>query len=592
MLGTVVLPVLLSAEADHDEQLASSSFKPIWDILNALKSHDSELSDELDRFRTELGRTGHIGGGPSRVRFDLPLDIELTYPDFREHLIVAVVEQTTSTWQWWFGQLESFVKAHGHALVPDEYQQNGIQLGKWITKQRAKHNRGHLPKDKVKRLESLKGWSWDPIEDQWNSAFRELKSFLKAHGHARVPQHYRQNGIQLGTWIGKQRAKHNRGHLPKDKVKRLESLKGWSWDPREDSWNSSYQELKSFLKAHGHARVPDEYQQNGIQLGTWISTQRNKYKRGRLPVDKAKRLESLRGWSWGPHKDQWNSAFQELKSFLKAHGHARVPQHYRQNGIQLGTWITNQRAKHNRGHLPKDRVKRLESLKGWSWGPHKDQWNSAFQELKSFLKAHGHALVPQRYRQNGIQLGTWVNTQRNKYKRGHLPKDKVKQLESLKGWSWDPIEDQWNSSYQELKSFLKAHGHARVPARHRQNGIELGTWVSTQRIKYKRGRLPVDKAKRLESLRGWLWDPREDQWNSAFRELESFVKAHGHALVPKHYRQNGIQLGTWITNQRAKHNSGHLPKDRVIRLESLKGWSWNGPRTSRTKSVPRGRRNQ
>jgi hypothetical protein len=412
--------------------------------------------------------------------------------------------------------LESFVKAHGHALVLEDYQQNGIQLGVWVSLQRASHKRGQLPKDRITRLESLAGWSWDPIEDRWNSAYQELKSFVTARGHALVPGDYQQNGIRLARWVAGQRANHKRGRLPKDRITQLESLAGWSWDPYEDQWNSAYQELTSFVKAHGHTLVPQSYRQNGIELGTWVSTQRIKYKRGRLPKDKVKRLESLKGWSWDPREDRWSSSYQDLKSFVKAHGHALVPEDYQQNGIQLGTWVSGQRANHKRGQLPKDKVKLLQSLTGWSWDPIEDRWNSAYQELKFFVNANGHALVPQSYRQNGIRVGVWIGKQRANHKRGRLPKDKVKLLESLKGWSWDPIEDQWNSAYQELKSFVKAHGHALVSASYRQNGIRLGSWIVTQRTVYKGGRLPKDKIKLLQSLKGWSWNPREITWDSSF----------------------------------------------------------------------------
>ena len=44
--------------------LEASEFKPIWDVLEALKSHDDRLSDELDQLRIELGakRKRSIGG--------------------------------------------------------------------------------------------------------------------------------------------------------------------------------------------------------------------------------------------------------------------------------------------------------------------------------------------------------------------------------------------------------------------------------------------------------------------------------------------------------------------------------------------------
>jgi predicted helicase len=54
-LGTIVLPVFIEQADDAEEALEASEFKPIWDVLEALKLHDDRLSDELDQLRIELG---------------------------------------------------------------------------------------------------------------------------------------------------------------------------------------------------------------------------------------------------------------------------------------------------------------------------------------------------------------------------------------------------------------------------------------------------------------------------------------------------------------------------------------------------------
>jgi predicted helicase len=238
-LGTIVLPVLLPTGTNQHELLDSSSFKPIWEILNALKSHDSELGEELDQLRTELGRTTRIGGNPPKIRLDLPRDIELTYPHFREHLILAIVERTTTSWDWWFGLAQAFAKEFRSISIIGERRYKGHDLGGWAEKQRADSHSGTLDKVRATRLLSLPGWSWDPLEDQWNSNYEELKSFAKKHGHATVPDAHQQNGIRLGKWIGKQRIAYKRGRLAKDKVTKLQDVKGWSWSGRNSSRTKS-----------------------------------------------------------------------------------------------------------------------------------------------------------------------------------------------------------------------------------------------------------------------------------------------------------------------------------------------------------------
>ncbi len=53
--GTIVLPVFLKADEDVESTIEASNFKPIWDVLDALKAHDDVLADELDQIRTETG---------------------------------------------------------------------------------------------------------------------------------------------------------------------------------------------------------------------------------------------------------------------------------------------------------------------------------------------------------------------------------------------------------------------------------------------------------------------------------------------------------------------------------------------------------
>jgi predicted helicase len=54
-IGTIVIPVFIEQADDAQAALEASEFKPIWDVIEALKSHDDRLSNELDQLRIELG---------------------------------------------------------------------------------------------------------------------------------------------------------------------------------------------------------------------------------------------------------------------------------------------------------------------------------------------------------------------------------------------------------------------------------------------------------------------------------------------------------------------------------------------------------
>ena len=96
--GTIVLPVFLADGDDPDTVISATNFKPVWEVLKALKAHDESLDKQLDEFRTSLGRSdGRISDRIDKVIFDLPVEMP---SDFASKLTTRLVEAVTSS--WWF----------------------------------------------------------------------------------------------------------------------------------------------------------------------------------------------------------------------------------------------------------------------------------------------------------------------------------------------------------------------------------------------------------------------------------------------------------------------------------------------------------
>jgi predicted helicase len=104
--GTIVIPVFVGAGEDPDAALDDSAFKPVWDVIRALRAHDAELAEQLDLLRRELGRGASTVTIPPRLHLDLPARIGL---NFASAFGLRLVEQTTSPWEFWLGLLEAFV---------------------------------------------------------------------------------------------------------------------------------------------------------------------------------------------------------------------------------------------------------------------------------------------------------------------------------------------------------------------------------------------------------------------------------------------------------------------------------------------------
>jgi len=327
-------------------------------------------------------------------------------------------------WDKSFAALKSFYIREGHFRIARGLLENGVDLGGWVIKQRTRRN--HLTQEQISRLDSI-DFSWNPIEEEWDKHFNVLLRFWKKEGHCRVTQKQEVDSLNLGTWVQKQRAKKDQ--LSTSQRNRLNSL-GFSWDPIAEQWEEAFAALKEFHTREGHCRVTKSRTGDGRNLSIWVIKQRAKKKH--LSADQINRLNSI-GFSWDPITEQWEEGFSALKAFHRLEGHCRVAKNYKANGFKLRIWVSTQRT--NRKRLTRDQESRLNSL-GFSWDPHGETWEVAFEALTKFYKREGHCRVTQKWMEGSVKLGTWVSSQRQK--KAKLTPIQINRLNSL-GFIWKAV---------------------------------------------------------------------------------------------------------------------------------------------------------
>jgi hypothetical protein len=508
-VGTIVLPVFLTANEDPDEVLNESVFQHVWDVLKALRAHDETLGEELDELRRRLGARRGAPRRPAKIKLDVPRRVGA---DFARAFDVRLVEQTTASWEFYFGLLQSFVEQEGHSRVPGDYRvDDGTRLGVWVSHQRQGYRQRSLGEERRSRLEAVPGWSWGTHDDAWEDGFNRLQSYLEREGNSRVRWGYRDgDGYRLGEWVSHQRRDHNEGTLGEERRHRLDALLGWTWKAFQDDWDDRFERLQSYVRQKGDSQVPKDYQDDdGTQLGQWVVHQRQAYRRGTLGEERRRRLESLPGWIWGGmHDDAWEAGFDRLERYVEREGNSRVPDTYRDvDGFSLGKWVRNQRTRYQKGTLGEERRSRLEAVPGWTWSIFGAGWEDWFERLQSYVKREGNSRVPNRYRDgDGLQLGNWVQNRRKEYQEGTLDEERRDQLEALPGWTWNALEDAWEEGFSRLQGYIQLEGHSRVPAQLvEDDGFRLGRWVHRQRQGYRRRTLAQERVRRLEALPGWGW---------------------------------------------------------------------------------------
>lgn len=306
-IGTIVIPVVIESGEDSETVLRSSSFATVWAVVNALRAHDDDLAEELDAARRQLGRTGAAPRHTGRIVLDLPQSLT---PDFARAFDTVLVEAAASTWEFWFGVLESFVVRTGHARVKQDWVENGYKLGDWVAGQRllyretpwAVRARGEkLNPDRIRRLESLPDWRWSAWDAAWDEAFAKLKVFAQREGSAYAlhNKHY-EDGFWLGRWAETQRKRYKSHELTADQIGRLEAVGGWTWNKHDAKWRITYDALMNYAQRTGSAGdIPAHLSEDGRDIGAFAARQRRLARKGQLRADRRELLGRIPGWSWG-----------------------------------------------------------------------------------------------------------------------------------------------------------------------------------------------------------------------------------------------------------------------------------------------------
>jgi len=432
-LGTIIIPVVCGAREAAEGKLDAAGHKKLRQVLWALRAHDTRLAAEIDdlvfgqAFSTGKGRTS---GMPEKLKIEFDGD-DLKGFAAKIRTSILKIGSPDAEWAERYADLGKFLATHkcwpAFRTAGDEGE-----LATWIGKQRTARKKGTLSLDRVKRLEQLPGWSWDPFGDAWDQRFVAVQEFHTKHN--RWPaQRGSGEEDELATWISNQRTAWKKGTLSLDRVKRLEDLPGWSWDPLADAWDQSFVAAQAFHTKHNRWPAQRGSGEEG-ELAVWISIQRRRRKRNKLSLDRVKRLEELPGWSWDPFGDAWDQSFVAAQAFYTKHNRWPVRMTGGEEG-ELAIWIFNQRRRRKRNKLSLDRVKRLEQLPGWSWDLLADAWDQSFVAAQAFYTKHKRRPSQGASGEEGV-LAKWIGTQRQGRKNNKLSPDRVKRLETLPDWSW------------------------------------------------------------------------------------------------------------------------------------------------------------
>lgn len=497
-VGYIIIPIFFSGDELDEETINLSKFKPVWDVLNALKSHDSSLQEEIDSMRRSLGVSAGRTELPSKIIFDFPVSVPAS---FSSKIKTFLLEKTSSIWEEWLGKLETFEAENGHCRPKRQFtSEQEMALSRWVQHQRSQFNKGQLSLDRISKLEKVPNWTWDVFGSQWMAAYERLSKYAEEHGTSRVPSTYRDSeGKPLGKWVAKLRAKKD--SISQEQISLLERLPDWTWDPFDDQWKTAYQEVSQLAEQRKNTSFPRYFKfSDGRSIGGWVIKQRQS--KESLTTEQRRLLEGLPGWSWAPFEDRKRETTARLSQFVEEFRHCNVPQSYvTPDGFKLGQVVSRIRGDFQKNKLDPELLRFVESLDGWLWHAKVDIWQSRLGLLKAFVNEKGR-LPKKDETYLGENLGWWASLQRQSKNKGLLENEKVLQLESVRNWTWDVKADKWEHGYSKLIEHLNAnHGRPPRDKEKTEDGFGVGSWVYLQRKRY--AKLKSEQQQKLISL-GWF----------------------------------------------------------------------------------------
>jgi len=565
---------VLDAEIEYDEEKWIMKYELLREYV------DKNKKLPLKEYTTECGIKLGIWIGVQRRNYK--------YNNINQGKIKLLNEIPNWKWdvfedKWMFNYnlLKEYMNNNDKIPINNYITNCGVKLGNWVSRQRKHYKKNKLNQKYIILLEKLNEWIWDIDGEQWESKYKLLIEYVNQYEY--LPS--KSNNIdgkynRLGDWVNTQKQYKKNNKLDGSKIDLLEKIKGWKWSESSpnklDSWNDYYEILKKHVDGNNELPVQSTII-NGINIGCWVSTQRQIYKNNELDKQKIKLLEGLgEYWFWTIENKldyQWYSAYNELKDYIDKHGN--YPSSRKES--QLGSWPTRQRKSYKENKLHQEKIKLIETLPNWTWNIDLDEkWNNIYEIVIGYVNKN-NKLPPRGYNANDIDIGSWLKTQRQEYKNNTISQERITLIEKIPGWFWKKeYSSQWMVKYNLIVTYQIKYSN--LPPQNQvidekcelvDNGINIGNWKSVQIQYKKKGKLSQEKIDLLEKIYGWKWEIDNENWIINYEILKKY---NGVPHI-NYITDDGFKLGDWVGRQRLNYNK--LSQEQINMLEKIPSWYWN-----------------
>lgn len=208
-LASLIVPVFRSRGDEPEDMFTSASYRPLVNVLQALRAHDAEAVEMLaipqESQTRDVNPSGSIGIAPGEgeeesrflLRFAVPKDPAMV----AQWVQFNVIDTERQDWMRGFAAARRFQLRTGHLLVPYGHREapadaaggdrvddsRSYPLGQWISDQRKLYDTGQMTGRRVTALEQL-GMVWDVADAAWAENLAAITAWHAQHGTLAAPR--------------------------------------------------------------------------------------------------------------------------------------------------------------------------------------------------------------------------------------------------------------------------------------------------------------------------------------------------------------------------------------------------------------------
>ncbi|MFF9512172.1 Helicase associated domain protein [Streptomyces sp. NPDC014724] len=335
----IIIPVFLQPGEDPKDMIASASYQPLVDILQALRSHSERMVDQLasraltrseERRRTHVrpaAATGSENGDDQEASAEAQREVDrvtsvvVNFASPRDAADIAaltrcrVIRPESLVWLEGYQALIRWRAENEitglHAVPYDTETTVGVTkdypLGRWVHQQRKALRAGELEERRKTLLDAPEaGMVWEPGEEAWENKLAAFRSYRRATGHLAPRQDAvwgeGQAMVPIGQHLANLRRKGQKNGLGKDperaavRAAQLTTIDP-DWNcPWPLDWQRHYRVLADLVDADGH--LPDIQPGvlfEGDDIGRWLTRQKQPGTWKQLSAEQQERLTTSLG---------------------------------------------------------------------------------------------------------------------------------------------------------------------------------------------------------------------------------------------------------------------------------------------------------